>query len=132
MAAHGVYALTATTGLTAQNTLGVQDLFVVPSEFVRKQINAGLEDVGADVVKLGTETRISLDIYDFGLTFSGMLSSAETINVIAETLQAHKVPAIVLDPVSMEGPQLSDSWNANQLIGYGFNEWISASSGKGG
>jgi hydroxymethylpyrimidine/phosphomethylpyrimidine kinase len=39
--------------LTAQNTLGVQDIFVVPSEFVRKQINAGLEDVGADVVKLG-------------------------------------------------------------------------------
>ena len=53
LAAHGVYALTATTGLTAQNTLGVQDIFVVPSEFVRKQINAGLEDVGADVVKLG-------------------------------------------------------------------------------
>jgi hydroxymethylpyrimidine/phosphomethylpyrimidine kinase len=51
--AHGCYALTATTGLTAQNTLGVQDIFVVPSEFVRKQINAGLEDVGADVVKLG-------------------------------------------------------------------------------
>lgn len=53
LAAHGCYALTATTGLTAQNTLGVQDIFVVPSEFVRKQINAGLEDVGADVVKLG-------------------------------------------------------------------------------
>ncbi|KAJ6179605.1 hypothetical protein N7519_010066 [Penicillium mononematosum] len=81
LAAHGCYALTATTGLTAQNTLGVQDIFVVPSEFVRKQINAGLEDVGADVVKLG------------------MLSSAETIDVIAETLLAHKVPMVVLDPV---------------------------------
>jgi hydroxymethylpyrimidine/phosphomethylpyrimidine kinase len=57
LAAHGVYALTATTGLTAQNTLGVQDIFVVPSEFVRKQINAGLEDVGADVVKLGKSNR---------------------------------------------------------------------------
>ncbi|KAG0157095.1 hypothetical protein PDIDSM_4279 [Penicillium digitatum] len=90
LAAHGCYALTATTGLTAQNTLGVQDIFVVPSEFVRKQINAGLEDVGADVVKLG------------------MLSSAETIDVIAETLQAHKVPVIVLDPVmvSTSGSQL--------------------------
>ena len=53
MTAHGCYALTATTGLTAQNTLGVQDIFVVPAEFVKKQINAGLEDVGADVVKLG-------------------------------------------------------------------------------
>lgn len=53
LAAHGCYALTATTGLTAQNTLGVQDIFVVPAEFVKKQINAGLEDIGADVVKLG-------------------------------------------------------------------------------
>jgi hydroxymethylpyrimidine/phosphomethylpyrimidine kinase len=35
----------------------VQDIFVVPSEFVRKQINAGLEDVGADVVKLGKSNR---------------------------------------------------------------------------
>jgi hydroxymethylpyrimidine/phosphomethylpyrimidine kinase len=48
-----VYSLTATTGLTAQNTLGVQDIHIVPSEFVRKQINAALDDVGADVVKLG-------------------------------------------------------------------------------
>ncbi|KAJ5081697.1 hypothetical protein NUU61_009961 [Penicillium alfredii] len=90
LAAHGCYALTATTGLTAQNTLGVQDIFVVPSEFVRKQINAGLEDVGADVVKLG------------------MLSSADTIDVIAETLQAHRDPPIVLDPVmvSTSGSQL--------------------------
>ena len=53
LTAHGCYALTATTGLTAQNTLGVKDIFVVPADFVKKQINAGLEDVGADVVKLG-------------------------------------------------------------------------------
>ncbi|PWY84647.1 DNA polymerase alpha, catalytic subunit [Aspergillus sclerotioniger CBS 115572] len=81
LAAHGCYALTATTGLTAQNTLGVQDIFIIPAEFVKKQINAGLEDVGADVVKLG------------------MLSSAETIDVIAEALTLHQVPAVVLDPV---------------------------------
>ncbi|PWY73644.1 DNA polymerase alpha, catalytic subunit [Aspergillus heteromorphus CBS 117.55] len=81
LAAHGCYALTATTGLTAQNTLGVQDIFIVPAEFVKKQINAGLEDVGADVVKLG------------------MLSSAETIEVIAEALTTHQIPAVVLDPV---------------------------------
>ncbi|KAL4880460.1 Phosphomethylpyrimidine kinase-domain-containing protein [Aspergillus karnatakaensis] len=78
---HGVYSLTATTGLTAQNTLGVQDIFVVPAEFVKKQINASLEDVGADVVKLG------------------MLSSAETIDVIAEALSSYQIPFVVLDPV---------------------------------
>ncbi|KAK1148624.1 trifunctional hydroxymethylpyrimidine kinase/phosphomethylpyrimidine kinase/thiaminase [Aspergillus melleus] len=90
LAAHGVYALTATTGLTAQNTLGVQDIFVVPAEFVKKQINAGLEDVGADVVKFG------------------MLSSAETIDVVAEALVSHRVPSVVLDPVmvSTSGSQL--------------------------
>ncbi|GAB1200112.1 hypothetical protein APSETT444_009479 [Aspergillus pseudonomiae] len=54
LAAHGCYALTATTGLTAQNTLGVQDIFVVPAEFVKKQINAGLEDIGADAVMIST------------------------------------------------------------------------------
>ena len=53
LTAHQCYALTATTALTAQNTLGVVDIHVVPTEFVRKQIDAGLEDVGADVVKIG-------------------------------------------------------------------------------
>ncbi|EAW13944.1 putative thiamine biosynthesis protein (Thi-4) [Aspergillus clavatus NRRL 1] len=90
LAVHGCYALTATTGLTAQNTQGVQDIFVVPAQFVKKQINAGLEDVGADVVKLG------------------MLSSAETIDVVAEALTTHQVPSVVLDPVmiSTSGSQL--------------------------
>lgn len=53
IAAHQCYALTATTALTAQNTLGVQDIHITPPEFVGKQINACLEDVGADVVKMG-------------------------------------------------------------------------------
>jgi len=45
--------MTATTALTAQNTLGVQDVHVTPPEFVAKQINACLDDVGASVVKIG-------------------------------------------------------------------------------
>ncbi|EED20560.1 thiamin biosynthesis protein (Thi-4), putative [Talaromyces stipitatus ATCC 10500] len=90
LTAHGVYSLTATTGLTAQNTLGVQDIHVVPAGFVKKQINVALEDVGADAVKLG------------------MLSSAETVDVIAEELKKHNVKTIVLDPVmiSTSGSQL--------------------------
>jgi len=54
LAAYGVYAMTATTALTAQNTLGVEDVHVVPSVFVGKQIRQVMEDVGCDVVKLGT------------------------------------------------------------------------------
>jgi len=53
IAAHGCYAMTATTALTAQNTLGVHDIHPTPPEFIRKQIDACIEDVGVDVVKTG-------------------------------------------------------------------------------
>lgn len=45
--------MTATTALTAQNTRGVRNVHVVPSEFVGEQIDACVEDVGVDVVKTG-------------------------------------------------------------------------------
>ncbi|KAK2740212.1 DNA-directed DNA polymerase alpha catalytic subunit pol1 [Myotisia sp. PD_48] len=90
LTAHGCYGLTATTALTAQNTLGVQDIHVVPTEFVRKQIKAGLEDVGADGVKIG------------------MLATEETVHMVAEELRAHNISSVVLDPVmiSTSGSQL--------------------------
>lgn len=53
LAAHGVYAMTATTALTAQNTLGVEDVHIVPAEFVAKQLRQVLGDIGCDVVKMG-------------------------------------------------------------------------------
>lgn len=70
IAAHGCYAMTATTALTAQNTQGVYDIHQVPPGFLRKQIDACLDDIGADVVK------------------TGMLASTETIEVVAERLGA--------------------------------------------
>jgi len=45
--------MTATTALTAQNTRGVFDIHHTPPEFVKKQIDLVLDDVGADVVKTG-------------------------------------------------------------------------------
>jgi ATP-dependent RNA helicase DDX5/DBP2 len=45
--------MTATTALTAQNTLGVQDIHHTPPQFLKKQIDAVCEDVGVDVVKTG-------------------------------------------------------------------------------
>lgn len=54
LAAHGCYAMTATTALTAQNTTGVRAVHVVPSSFVEEQIEACFEDVGVDVVKTGS------------------------------------------------------------------------------
>ena len=53
IAAHGCYAMTATTALTAQNTQGVLDIFQTPSQFVKKQIDACIDDIGVDVVKTG-------------------------------------------------------------------------------
>lgn len=47
------YAMTATTALTAQNTLGVHDIHHIPPAFVGKQIDACIEDIGVDVVKIG-------------------------------------------------------------------------------
>jgi hydroxymethylpyrimidine/phosphomethylpyrimidine kinase len=45
--------MTATTALTAQNTLGVQDIYHIPPDFLQKQIDAVCDDVGVDVVKTG-------------------------------------------------------------------------------
>ena len=78
----GAYAATAITALTAQNTKGVWGVMPVPPDFVRQQIQMVLTDIGADVVK------------------TGMLHSAETIEVVVETLLrfSRGVPLIV-DPV---------------------------------
>jgi hydroxymethylpyrimidine/phosphomethylpyrimidine kinase len=45
--------MTATTALTAQNTLGVVDIHYTPPEFVKKLIDLCVEDIGVDVVKTG-------------------------------------------------------------------------------
>jgi ATP-dependent RNA helicase DDX5/DBP2 len=45
--------MTATTALTAQNTVGVQDIHHTPPAFLKKQIDAVCDDVGVDVVKTG-------------------------------------------------------------------------------
>ncbi|KAI0127810.1 thiamine biosynthesis protein-like protein (Thi-4) [Xylariales sp. AK1849] len=81
IAAHGCYAMTATTALTAQNTTGVDDIHHVPPEFVRKQIDAVFRDIKPDVVK------------------TGMLASAATIEMLAMACKNHKVEKLILDPV---------------------------------
>ncbi|KAL7894998.1 Phosphomethylpyrimidine kinase domain-containing protein [Trichoderma sp. SZMC 28014] len=90
LAAHGCYAMTSTTALTVQNTKGVTGVHIIPSDFVGRQIEACLEDVGADVIK------------------TGMLASAETIEVIAKLITKFNIPTLVIDPVmvSTSGAQL--------------------------
>lgn len=79
-AALGAYSATAITAVTAQNTVGVQRVEVMPADMVRAQIQSVMSDIGADVVKIG------------------MLGSAEIIDVVAEEL-ADIEALIVLDPV---------------------------------
>jgi hydroxymethylpyrimidine/phosphomethylpyrimidine kinase len=80
--AFGAYAATAITALTAQNTLGVEAVHVAPLDFVAKQIDVVMRDIGADVVK------------------TGMLADAATIEVVCDALARYApgVP-VVVDPV---------------------------------
>lgn len=61
IAAYGCYAMTATTALTAQNTQGVYGIHHTPPEFVKKQIDACVDDIGVDVVKMGTPVYINIE-----------------------------------------------------------------------
>jgi len=80
--AFGVYAQTAITAVTVQNTLGVTGAHIVPPDVVRAQIVACLSDIGADAIK------------------TGMLGSADMVAMVADTLAQH-APGIplVVDPV---------------------------------
>jgi hydroxymethylpyrimidine kinase/phosphomethylpyrimidine kinase len=77
----GAYAATAITSITVQNTLGVSNVFDLPIEIVQQQIEAVLSDIGADVIK------------------TGMLSTAEIIIAIVETLKNYPQIKLVVDPV---------------------------------
>ena len=82
----GVYGMTAITALTEQNTLGVSGIFEIPVDFVIKQINCCLSDIGANAVKIG------------------MMHNEELINGVYEALKQNDIIRnekikIVLDPV---------------------------------
>ena len=79
--AFGVYGASVVTAITAQNTVGVRAIHEVPPDVVAAQIDAVLDDIGADAAK------------------TGMLSSAAIIEVVADRLRAHPVAALVVDPV---------------------------------
>ena len=81
MIANGVYAMSAITALTAQNTTGVQGIFEVTPEFLEQQIDSIFTDIRPDAVKIG------------------MVSSEGLIKSIAKKLTEHKAENIVVDPV---------------------------------
>lgn len=81
MQANGVYAMSAVTALTAQNTTGVTGIVEVTPEFLGKQLDAVMTDIRPDAVKIG------------------MVSSGKLIKVIAEKLKEYQIEKIVVDPV---------------------------------
>ncbi len=81
MIANGVYAMTAVTALTAQNTTGVSSIMEVSPQFLKEELIAVFEDIRPDAVKIG------------------MTSSSELIRVIASILKDYKAENIVVDPV---------------------------------
>jgi len=77
----GCYGMSVITALTAQNTLGVRGIQEIPPEFVVQQIQAIMDDLGVDAVKIG------------------MLFSSPIIREVAEFLRQNPVTCLVVDPV---------------------------------
>ena len=80
-AALGCYGMTAITAITVQNTLGVSGIHSIPLDTVRGQIDAVVEDIGVDAVKIG------------------MLATPEVVSVVADAIRRHGLQNVVLDPV---------------------------------
>lgn len=76
-----VFGMSAVTGLTAQNTQGVRGVELPTCAFIRAQLLAVLEDLGADAVK------------------TGMLATGEIIRTVADVLREFRLGNVVVDPV---------------------------------
>lgn len=81
MLANHVYGMSAITALTAQNTTGVTDIMEVTPEFLAEQLDSIFTDIRPDAVK------------------TGMVSSSQLIEIIADKLREYKAVNIVVDPV---------------------------------
>ena len=93
MSAHGVYAMSAITALTAQNTTGVSAIEAVSPAFLKSQIDSVFSDIRPDAVK------------------TGMVAGSALIAVIAERLLFYGAKNIVVDPVMIatSGSRLLDA-----------------------
>jgi hydroxymethylpyrimidine/phosphomethylpyrimidine kinase len=80
-AALGVYGTTVITAITAQNTVAVTKIMPLDPDLVAAQLDAVIEDIGANAVK------------------TGMLATAAIVEAVAENLRRHKLENIVVDPV---------------------------------
>ncbi|MBQ1384443.1 MAG: bifunctional hydroxymethylpyrimidine kinase/phosphomethylpyrimidine kinase [Firmicutes bacterium] len=100
MTMNGVFAMSAVTALTAQNTTGVRAIQESSPEFLKQQIDAVFEDICPDAVKIG------------------MVSSSALIRVIGERLRHYKAANVVVDPVMVatSGSALIESDAVKTLV----------------
>lgn len=98
--AHGLYAMSAITALTAQNTTGVYGISEVSADFLTNQLDCVFTDIFPDAVKIG------------------MVSDKPLIAAIAQALKEYKAKNIVLDPVmvSTSGSRLMAEDASDYLI----------------
>ncbi|WP_435978857.1 bifunctional hydroxymethylpyrimidine kinase/phosphomethylpyrimidine kinase [Psychrobacter sp. DM4] len=93
ISANGGYAMSVITAVVAQNTQGVQQIQMLPTQMVRAQIDSVFSDVRVDAVKIG------------------MLGSADIINCVSDALAKYQPKKVVLDPVMVakSGDRLLDA-----------------------
>ena len=98
--AHKMYAMSAITALTAQNTMGVSGILDAGADFVGMQLDSIFQDIYPDAVKIG------------------MVSNADIINMIAKKLKEYKAVNIVADPVMVatSGSKLLQEEAINALV----------------
>lgn len=96
---HRGYAMTVLTAVTAQNTLGVQEIFPLPKEIIKKQLESVMDDLTPDVIK------------------TGMLADHETIELTSEFIENKK---IVVDPVMVatSGDRLIESSAVEAIMNF--------------
>ena len=99
ISALGAYAATAITAITVQNTLGVRAIHPIPPEYVRGQIEAVMDDISPDSIKIG------------------MINDIAIVHVIAESIIKYKPKHVVFDPVmvSTSGSRLIED-NAIEVL----------------
>jgi hydroxymethylpyrimidine/phosphomethylpyrimidine kinase len=96
----GCFGMTAITALTAQNTQGVRAIHGVPAQMLTDQIDAVVEDIGVDAVKIG------------------MLHSPEIVRTVAQAIDRHALQKVVFDPVMVatSGAVLIDNEAIDVLV----------------
>lgn len=99
-AALGCFGMSAIAAITAQNTCGVRAIHPVPGPILAAQIDAVLDDIGADAIKIG------------------MMGTAHTVQVVAQCLRQHPHIPVVLDPVMVatSGDRLIEAETAQAIV----------------